>query len=335
MQLRLLPAHVIDEALPMLDAINVNAQAYRLVSRREVDMPQRVPLRTGKGIALFMPAYVKHTGDLAVKVVSVFGENPRMGLPTIHALVLVMDSTTGRPLALLDGTRLTALRTGAGAGAATRALAREDSRVLALFGAGGQAIDQVEAVITVRPIEEVRIYTPSGVSAERLATRLSHRHPHITFRRVDSPRAAVQGADIITCATTSSTPVFDPADVAPGTHINGIGAFTPEMREVQVAGLPRLRVFVDSLSAAQAEAGDLIQAVAEGHLRWEDIVEIGQVLEGAVPGRTSPDEITFFKSVGLAVQDAMTAGAVLARAEDLHLGIVVDMADPNTSVTKG
>ncbi len=321
--MRLIPGHAIDAALPMLDAINVNARAYVFLSQNRVTMPQRVPIETPKGITLFMPAYVEPTGDLAVKVVSVFGDNPQQGLPTIHALVLALDSATGRPLALLDGVRLTALRTGAGAGAATRALAREDSRVMALFGAGGQAMDQVEAVLTVRPIEEVRIYTPSGTSAERLAARLAERHPDIRFRKVDSPREAVQGADIITCATTSPTPVFDPADVAPGTHINGIGSFTPEMREVQVVGLPNVRVFVDSLEAAQAEAGDLIQAVREGHLRWEDVTEIGRVLAGEAPGRTSPDEVTFFKSVGVAVQDAMTAGAILARAEALDLGIVV------------
>lgn len=325
MKLRVLPAHAIDDALPMIDAINVNARAYALLSRGEVTMPPRVPVETPKGITLFMPAFVPASGDLAVKVVSVFAENPRHGLPTVHALVLVLDSTTGEPMALLDGTRLTALRTGAGAGAATRALAREDSRIMALFGAGGQATDQVEAVLAVRPIEEVRIYTPSGASAQRLAEALSHRHPDVRFRKVDSPAEAVRGADIITCATTSKTPVFDPTDVKPGAHINGIGSFTPEMREVQVVGLSKLRVFVDSLEAAQAEAGDLIQAVQEGHLRWDDVTEIGRVLSGEAPGRTAADEITFFKSVGVAVQDAMTAGAVLTRAEALDLGHVLEI----------
>ncbi len=241
-------------------------------------------------------------------------------MPTVHALSFFLEGDTGLPRSLLGGARLTALRTGAGAGAATQALAREDSRVLALFGAGAQAPDQVEAVLAVRPIEEVRVYTPSGESARRLAARLQERHPDVTFRAVDSPSQAVRGADIITCATTSATPVFDPRDVAPGTHINGIGSFTPEMREVQVVGLPNLRVFVDSLDAARAEAGDLIQAVREGHLRWEDVTEIGRVLAGDVPGRTSPDDITFFKSVGIAVQDAITAGAILARARAHHIG---------------
>ncbi len=325
MELLLLSAQDIESALPMGEAIEANARAYIALSQGQALVPQRVPLSTDKGIALFMPAYVPPTHDLGIKVVSVFPENPRQGLPTIHALVLALDVNTGRPLALLEGARLTALRTGAGAGVATRALAREDARVMALFGAGAQAPDQVEAVLAVRPIEEVRIYTPSGTSARRLAQRLQDRHPHVRFRAVDTPTAAVRDADIISCATTSTTPVFDPADVKPGAHINGIGSFTPEMREVQVVGLPHLRVFVDSLSAAQEEAGDLIQAVREGHLRWEDVTEIGRVLAGEVPGRTSPDEVTFFKSVGVAVQDAVTAGAVLTRAGALGLGTRVTL----------
>ncbi len=320
MELTVLSAQDIEAALPMPAAIEANARAYIALTRGEAHVPQRIALNTEDGVALFMPAYVSATHDLAVKIVSVYGQNPRRGLPTIHALVLVLEADTGRPLALLEGARLTALRTGAGAGAATQALAREDSRVLALFGAGAQAPDQVEAVLAVRPIEEVRIYTPSGESARRLAARLQARHPDVTFRAVDSPAQAVRGADIITCATTSATPVFDPKDVAPGTHINGIGSFTPQMREVQVVGLPNLRVFVDSLDAARAEAGDLIQAVAEGHLRWDDVTEIGRVLAGDAQGRTAADDITFFKSVGVAVQDAITAGAILARARAQHIG---------------
>ncbi len=320
MNVLLLSAQDIEHALPMTAAIDVNAQAYVALSQEKAVVPQRVSIQTPAGIALFMPAYVPGARSLALKVVSVFPDNPQRNLPTIHALVMVLDPETGAPVALLDGARLTALRTGAGAGAATRVLARPDSHVMALFGAGGQAPDQVEAVLAVRPIEEVRIYTRSGTSAERLADHLSRRHPRVLFRPVSTPRDAVQGADIISCATTSTTPVFDPEDVAPGTHINGIGSFTPQMREVQVVGLPRLRVFVDSLSAAQEEAGDLIQAVKEGHLRWEDVVEIGQVLAGEAQGRTSRDEITFFKSVGVAVQDAATAAAVLEQARQQGLG---------------
>jgi len=325
MKIRVLSASDIVQALFMADAIDVNAQAYTMFSAGEVKMPQRLSIETAQGVTLFMPAYLPSTGALAVKAISIYNENPKKGLPTVHAMVLVLDNETGRPLALMDGTRLTALRTGAGAGAATRLLAREDSRVLAMFGAGGLAMDQVEAVLSVRPINEVRIYTPSGSSARNLAKRLSQQHSNLIARAVDSPAQAVHGADIISCITTSRTPVFDPADVAPGTHINGIGSFMPDVREVQVVGLPNLRVFVDSKEAALEEAGDLIQAIAEGCIQPEDLTEIGKVVLGKAPGRTSPDEITFFKSVGLAVQDVATAQAVLARAMEMGLGIEMEI----------
>ncbi len=320
MNLYMFSAEDIERLLSMPDAIEVNTRAYIALSQSASVTPQRLAIETDRGVSLFMPSYVLTSGDLALKVVSVFPDNSRRGLPTIQALVLLLEAETGRPLACLDGTRLTALRTGAGVGAATRALAREDSHVLALFGAGGQAPDQIEAVLAVRPIREVRIYTPSGDSAERLAHRMAARHPDVTFRRVATPEDAVRDADIITCVTTSSTPVFDPEDVAPGTHINGVGSFTPTMREVQLVGLAPLRVFVDSLEAARAEAGDVIQAVAEGYLRWEDVEEIGRVLVGEVPGRDSREDITFFKSVGVAVQDAMTAGEIVRRGRTMHRG---------------
>jgi ornithine cyclodeaminase len=272
-----------------------------------------------------MPAYLHSTGALAVKVVSIYGENPKKGLPTIQAIVLVMDSETGRPLALMDGTLLTALRTGAGCGAATQLLARQDARILAVFGAGAQAAYQVKAMLAVRRIEEIRIYTPSGRSARNLAERLNQGHPALTALAVDSPSEAVCGADIIACATTSPTPVFDPADVEPGAHINAIGSFKPEVREVQVAGLPNLRIFVDSREDALAETGDLIQPIAEGYIRPENLTEIGEVILGKVPGRNSSDEITLFKSVGIAVQDAATAQAVLEHAMEIGLGIKIEV----------
>ena len=325
MQIRILSASDIVQSLPMADAIDVNAQAYAMLSAGETIVPQRLSIETTQGVTLFMPAYLPSTGAFAVKAISIYDQNPKKGLRTVHAIVLVIDNETGQPLALIDGTRLTALRTAAGAGAATRMLAREDARVLAMFGAGGLAMDQVEAVLAVRPIEEVRIYTPSGSSARNLAEQLNQQHPNLIARAVDSPSQAVRGADIITCVTTSRTPVFDPADVASGTHINGIGSFMPDVREVQVVGLPNLRVFVDTQELALIEAGDLIQAIDEGYIQSGDLTEIGKVVMGKAPGRTSSDEITFFKSVGVAVQDAATAQAVLARATEVGLGMEVEM----------
>lgn len=325
MRLRLLSAKDIEQALSMEEAIEVNGHAYEILSSREAQVPQRMSIDMPKGVTLLMPAYLHDTGALAVKVVSVFGDNLERGIPTVHAMAMVLDSETGVPLALMDGTRLTALRTGAASGVATKLLASEDAHVLAMFGAGGQATDQIRAITTVRPIEEIRIYTPSGRSARSLADNLKKEYPEIKIKALDSPSKAAKGAEIINCATTSSVPVFDPADVSPGTHINGIGSFTPEMREVQVVGLSPRRIFVDSYEAALAEAGDLIQAIDEGHLLAEDLTEIGKVISGAAFGRTSAEEITFFKSVGVAVQDAATAHAILTKAEEMDLGVLVDL----------
>ncbi|MCX6668601.1 MAG: hypothetical protein NTV25_02175 [Methanothrix sp.] len=324
MRLRQLSADDIDRSLSMAEAIEAIAQAFALFSSGQAVVPMRESIEMPLGTTLFMPAYLK-TGALAFKVVSVFPENAKAGLPTVNALLIALDSQTGQPLALLDGRRLTALRTAAASGAATRVLARRDAHVLALFGAGGQAWDQARAVATVRPLQEIRIYTPSGVSAGHLAERLKGEYPDIRSLAAKTPAQAVQGADIITCATTRRTPVFPPSAVEPGTHINGIGSFTPQMREVQVVGLSRLRIFVDSRAAALAEAGDLIQPIEEGHLKEDDLTEIGQVIRGSAAGRSSDEEITFFKSVGIAVQDAAVCHAALRQAESLGLGSSIEL----------
>lgn len=325
MRLRLLSAKDIEQALSMKEAIEVNGHAYEILSSGEAQVPQRMSIDMPKGVTLIMPAYLHDTGALAVKVVSVFKKNLERGIPTVHAMVMVVNSETGVLRALMDGTRLTSLRTGAASGVATQLLASENAHVLAMFGAGGQAPEQIRAITTVRPIEDIRICTPSGRSARSLADRLKKEYPDMKIQAVDSPSKAAEGAEVINCATTSSMPVFDPADVLPGTHINGIGSFTPEMREVQVVGLPQLRIFVDSSKAALAEAGDLIQAIDEGHLLAEDLTEIGKVVSGAAFGRNSAEEITFFKSVGVAVQDAATAHAVLLKAEEMDIGVLIDL----------
>lgn len=325
MRLTLLGAGDIEQALDMETAMEVNAQAFMALSRGQVQAPERLRLETPGGVGLVMPAALEGAASFSVKVITIFPANPGQGLPTSQALLLLLDAGNGQPLALMEAARLTALRTGAAAGVATRLLARPQARVLALLGAGGMAWDQARGVLAARPIEEVRVFTPSGASALALAQRLREAYPGLRALAVDSPRQAVQGADVITCATTSREPVFDPAWVSPGAHINGVGSFTPAMREVPAAGLKGLRVFVDSRQAALAEAGELIEAIGQGVLREDDLVEIGQVLAGQAPARGHEREITFFKSVGLAVQDAASAQAALERARQLGLGRQVEL----------
>ena len=325
MKLRILSADDIGRALGMTEAIEANAGAFMALSSGRALSPLRMHLDSPGGTTLVKPAYLQDSGALACKVVTVFPDNPARGLPTVQALVLAFDNETGTPTAVMDGTRLTALRTGAASGAATKLLARADSKTLALFGAGGNGPDQAEAVLAARQIEEVRIFDLNRELAEKTAKALMAGHRGLKAFAAGDSGQAVRGADVICCATTSKNPVFDPAEVSPGAHINGIGSFTPDMREVQIKGLKNLHIFVDTLESALAEAGDIMQALAEGLIAESDLTELGTALNGDAPGRESEDEITFFKSVGTAAQDAATAKAILDKAEKLGLGTVAEV----------
>ena len=325
MKLRILSAKDIDLAISMAEAVDAAAGAFMAISSGQAVSPLRMHLDTPGGTTLLKPAYLKDSGALACKVVTVFPENPPKGIPTIQALVLAFDGETGTPTAVMEGARLTALRTGAASGAATRLLARKDSETLALFGAGGNGPDQAEAVLAVRAVKEIRVFDLNRDLAQKAAAALSARHRGVKAFAAGDSGAAVRGADIICCATTSKKPVFDPADVSPGTHINGIGSFTPDMREVQIKGLENLHIFVDTLESALAEAGDIVQAVKEGLITEADLTELGAALNGRAPGRRSEKEITFFKSVGTAAQDVATARAVMEKAEKLNLGTMTEM----------
>ena len=323
MKLRILTADDIRQALPMPEAIDAMRQAFAEHARGQTQSPQRLVIATDAGVSLFMPAYLPESRALAQKIVSVFSNNPARGLPTIHGLVIVLDPDTGQPLALLEGASLTAIRTGAASGLATDLLARPQAQVFTLIGAGGQAYDQVRAVLAVRDIAEVRIVSKGGESAARLAQRL--REEGVNARAMNV-REAVQGADIITAVTDSHTPVFLDADVAPGAHINLVGAYTRDMQEAPASTILRAKVYVDDVMAAAHEAGDLIKPVRAGLYSMNDLAgTLGQLLLGEVPGRESEDEITVFKSVGLAVQDAAAAARALARAEQLGLGTEITL----------
>ena len=277
---------------------------------------------------MVMPAATKSGGAelLAVKVVSVFPENPRRGLRAIHGTVLVSDAETGTPRALLDGVSLTAIRTAAACGLATNLLARPDSSVLAVFGSGVHARTQVEAMRAVRPITEVRIYNPNTGSAEAMAAELSRSDSAPDgIRAVGSPAEALDGADVACMATTSRVPVFQDCDVPDGIHINAIGAFKPEDREVPGATVGRSLVVVDDLDSAMEEAGDILIAIEEKLFSREAIhADLGGLVLGHFAGRSDPSQVTFFKSVGIAAQDVFAAQAVLREAERLRLGDRID-----------
>lgn len=322
MQIRILSADDVRACVDMPAAIDAVREAFAALSAGQVTVPVRLALETEHGVTLFMPAHLRDSGNAAAKMVSVNPGNVAKGLPVIHAVVLVLDVETGRPTALIDGTWLTALRTGAVGGLAADLLARRDAKTVALFGAGVQARTQLEAVRCVREITDVRVVSPSGVSADRLVAELTG----VRALRVDDANEAIAGADIIIAATSSSTPVFDGSQVEPGTHVTGVGSYTLDMREVDAALISRARIIVDQREAVMEEAGDIVGPIRDGVIDETAIVaEIGEVVLGRVPGRTSDTDITFFKSVGNAVQDVAVAARVLAAAEAEGRGVVVDL----------
>lgn len=314
--MRYLDAQAVRAALPMSRAIAAMKRAFAAYSAGQAEMPLRLRLTVPRheAVVLHMPAYLHdEQGEaLAVKIVSVYPHNPAKGHPLIYAMVLVMEPDTGRPLAVLEGATLTAIRTGAASGLATQLLAREEAHVLAVFGAGAQARTQIEAVCTVRPIERVWVYAPTRSHVEALIAELAGQGPIPKDMRIaESPAQALAEADVVCAATTSSTPVFPDEALRPGTHINAVGSYTSDMVEIPLETVARAYVVVDSREAVMAEAGEIVQAVAQGLLTKEALVELGEIVLGRRPARTHREQITLFKSVGLAVQDAAAAQACL------------------------
>lgn len=325
---RILTAADVRRAVSMPEAIGLMRAAFAELSAGRATAPVRTALTlpAHEGRALFMPAYQPSTERLALKAVTIFPGNAARGLPLIHALVLLFDATDGRPLALLDGEALTALRTGAAAGLATDLLARPDADVAALFGAGVQARTQLEAVAAVRPLRRVYVFSRTRAAAETFATEMRARHD-LDVRVADDP-ARLREAAVVCTATTSVRPVFAPEHLAPGTHINGIGSYRPDMAEVPAETVAAARVVVDQREACLAEAGDLIQPLRRGLISEDHLAaELGEVAAGLRPGRTTPTEITFFKSVGNAVQDAAVAAHAAAVATRDGFGTVVALGD--------
>ena len=327
--MRILSRRDVARSIDMAGAIDAVRQAFLQLATGRAAVPVRTPLPIAgqDGLTLFMPAYLSGSAALGCKVVSVRPRNRDRGLPLIAAVVVMVDEATGRPLAVLEGSYLTALRTGAGSGVATDLLARPDSHVLACFGAGVQAGKQVEAVCAVRPIERVWVRSRSEETAHRFVARIAgQRGIPDDVRVAASAEQILAEADIVCTATTSRTPVFDGRALRSGTHVNAVGSYTPEMQEVDPETIRRARVVVDARAGCSAEAGDLIAAMRVGAIGGpETWAELGSVLAGLAPGRGSADEITYFKSVGNAAQDVAVGLCALREAERLGLGSTFDL----------
>ncbi len=320
--MKFLNADDVRKALPMSDAVDAMKTTFIQLSASDAVVPVRTHIGTvdGSGDALFMPSYSAGEKKMAVKVVTLFPENHNRGMPFIQAVVLVFDATNGRTEAMLDGTILTALRTGAASGAATDVLALKDATVAGIFGAGVQARTQLEAVRAVRDIKEVRVHDIDEQCAKKFADEIVS-GGGITARVCKTSAEVLDGAHVVCAATTSNNPIFSDGELSPGTHINAVGSYKPHVREVPGETVARAGVYVDQLEAAWEEAGDLIIPVNDGliekgHVRGE----VGDLFTGKIAGRASDDEVTFFKSVGVALQDLMAASRALKNAERDELG---------------
>jgi ornithine cyclodeaminase/alanine dehydrogenase len=291
-------------------------------------MPTRPTIRIPRYKALInaMPAYIGGMEVVGVKMVGGYLDNPAAhGLPVVQATILLNDGTNGSTLAVMDGTYITAVRTGAASGVATRYLAVADASTVGVIGAGVQARTQLAAVCEVRPISTARVYSRSEEHREEYAAEMSQLL-QIDVTPVRSAEEAVSGAQVVCTASTSRTPILDGGWLGDGVHVNCVGSHSADARELDTTAVVRSRVVVDSRDAALAEAGDLLIPIASGEISEDHIyAELGEIVAGTKPGRTEPNEITLFKSQGLAIQDVATASLVFRLASERGIGRQVSL----------
>jgi ornithine cyclodeaminase/alanine dehydrogenase-like protein (mu-crystallin family) len=321
----LLDRATVASTFTMADAIPAAREAFLALEAGSAHMPERLAVRVEEhgGTHLTMPCYVEQPGGgiVNVKIATVYPENPsRFQLGTTLAFLVLQDARSGELLALMDAEHLTRMRTGAGCAVATDLLAREDSRVMTVFGAGAQAEAQVEAMVAVRPIERVWVVSRSPERRETFISEI-RRTLNVQCLAGDDPRRCVSESDIVCTATSSKTPVVEGAWLPAGTHVNSVGSFKPDLAELDPTAIAKCKVFVDHEPAARNGAGELIKAVAAGTWDWNLLGgSLGQLLMGKTPGRSSPEDITLFKSVGIAVQDSFAAATIYRRAVERGLG---------------
>jgi alanine dehydrogenase len=312
--------------LDMEACMDVVESAFAELARGTAVLPLRINITPPEGLALYMPAYLKEMGALACKVVTVYKKNPeKFGLPTTIGKVLLQNPETGEVICVMDGGYLTAVRTGAASGVATKYMARDGGKMTAgIFGAGVQAKMQLWAMSVARDISKAVVYDTSGEAAEKFVSEMSKRLG-LRIVKAASPDEAL-AADIICTATSSPTPIFDGQKVSPGTHINGIGSHTPKARELDSEIIRRSRLMGDSREACFKEAGDIMIPLEEGAIdKGHFYAELGEVVTGKKAGRESDGEITLFKSNGLAIQDAATAKLVYDKAVASGTGMEVEI----------
>ena len=321
MSLLVLNQQEVEELLDMEGCIGAMAEALSSLARGEVHVPLRAVIRP-EGEDTFLGLMPAHRGGgsplYSLKTVCVFPDNPQRGLDAHQGTVTLFDGGSGETRAIMNASAITAIRTAAVSAVATRLLAREDARELGILGAGVQARSHLEAMRLARDFDRVRIFSPTAAHAEALAAEGA-------AVAVGSAQEAVEGADVVVTATSSVDPVLRREWLKPGAHVNVIGGRPPTMRELDVATVADSTFYTDKRESAESEAFDYRDALEAGAIGPDHIRgEIGEVLIGTAPGRTSPDELTVFRSLGLAVEDLAAAEYVVRRARERGLGVEVE-----------
>lgn len=316
----------VEHLLPMDACIDVMAAALRALSAGQAMMPLRQMLWLPERVGVLgaMPAYIVNPPTLGLKLITVFPGNEQGSYETHQGAVLLVDPQHGNLVSMIDAGAITAIRTAAVSGMATRVLAREDARDLAILGSGVQAASHLRAMLAARPLRHVRVWSRRHDRARAFATTQSQRHG-VSIEPVGSVAEAVRGVDIICTTTAAQEPILHGGELPLGVHINAVGSGFAFARELDGEAIRRSRLIVDSREAALAEAGDFLLARDEGVVGDAHIAaEIGEVLLGRVPGRRAHDEITLFKAVGLAVEDAAAASHVFSQAQAGGVGTRVE-----------
>lgn len=307
----------VDELITALERAHIQYSTGKTV------MPVRlvVPLPQIDGRITAMPGFLNEDrAALGMKVVTYFQNNPKQNLPSILATIMLFSTETGKMIAVMDGGYITAIRTGCTSAMATKLLSNPTASVLGVLGAGVQARTHIRALCRVRKLQTIKIYSPSGRSATKVKQELES-EIGITIAVSNSVEETVRGCDLIVTATTAKEPIVSARWLQPGAHINAIGSHRPDARELDGATLARSKVFVDSREAIMAECGDVLLALQEKSVMPDHVqTEIGEVLAGTRPGRSKPDEVTLYKSVGIAIQDVATAELVYHKALEQNLG---------------
>ena len=301
----------INDLISMEEAIRAMGTAFAQLSNGEAVVPPRLSLDIPdkNATSLVMPAYATGSPYYTVKIVSVNYSNPDKGLPLIHGVVQVFDAENGKHIANLDGASITAIRTGAASGLATDLLAKENAKVCAVFGTGVQAASHIEAVLEVRPIEKIMVFSRSKPSAEIFFSTLVNQ-----VECVIGKKESLLEADIVCTTTPAQSPLFETDEIKPGCHLNVVGSHQPSFREVPTGLVARSKIIVDKREACEQEAGDLIIPVQEGSWSFEQVHgELGQVVSRDIIARESEKEITLFKSVGNAIQDHAMAHLIMEK----------------------